>query len=221
VNALTKIAKDAGLMVLIDGAHAPGVIPIDVAAIGADYYTGNLHKWCFSPKGAAFLWCNPKIVTAFHPQPTVVSSTGLYDFVGRYAYTGTRDYTAFYAVIDAFDFINNKLGGFNKMQNYNKSLLTLGCDILISEWNTSLLVPASMTAFMSNVILPVQNNEHCSILQKRLFDENKISMIYGHVVAPDDTKIYYTRISAQCYLSLNDFILLASNVKRISLELQS
>ena len=124
-------------------------------------------------------------------------------------------------MIDAFDFINNKLGGFNKMQNYNKSLLTLGCDILISEWNTSLLVPASMTAFMSNVILPVQNHEHCSILQKRLFDENKISMIYGHVLSPDDTKIYYTRISAQCYLSLNDFILLASNVKRISLELQS
>ena len=221
MNALTKIAKEAGLTVLIDGAHAPGVIDIDVKAIGADFYTGNLHKWCFCPKGSAFLWCNPEIVTDLFPQPTVISSTGYYDLIGRYAYTGTRDYTAFYAVPNAIDFINNKLGGFRQMQNYNKSLLKLGCDILVREWNTSLLVPASMTAFMSNVILPIQNNEHCSILQKRLFDENKISMVYGQVLSQEGTQIYYTRISAQVYLSLNDFILLASNVKRILLELQS
>lgn len=220
VKVLTEIAKQAGLVVLIDGAHAPGVIDIDVKAIDAHYYTGNLHKWLFCPKGAAFLWSNPLIVTSIHPQPTVISSTGSYDYVGRYAYTGTRDYTPFYSIPCAFDFVNNKLGGMINMRNYNESLLRKGCAHLVNEWNTGFLVPEKMTAFMSNVILPIQTNEGCALLQKKLFDENRISLIYGNVLSSDDdTRIYYTRISVQVYIDMNDFILLASNVKRIILEL--
>ena len=219
VVALIKIAKAAGITVLIDGAHAPGVINIDVKEIGADYYTGNLHKWCYCPKGSAFLWTNPQVVTEYHPQPTVISSTGQYSYVGRYDYTGTRDYTAFYALPAALNFINNKLGGLKSMQSYNRNLLKQGCDLLVREWNTSYLVPESMTAFMSNIILPIQTSEACSTLQKRLMEENNISMIYGLVTTSNNTKIFYTRISAQVYMSEEDFKVLAANVKRIILEL--
>ena len=221
VVSLTKLAKSRGITVLIDGAHSPGVIKIDVKEIGADYYTGNLHKWCFCPKGSAFLWTNPEIKTDFHPQPTVISSTGLYDYVGRFAYTGTRDYTAMYSIPDAMTFINTRLGGLHRMQNYNRSLLKEGCDLLVREWNSSYLVPESMTAFMSNVILPIeaQTREVCSIIQKRLMEDNKISMIYGEVTSSNNTKIFYTRISTQVYLDMNDFRQLSANVKRIILEL--
>lgn len=217
IEKLTKIAKSKGIeKVVIDGAHAPGVISIDVKAIGADYYTGNLHKWVFCPKGSAFLWCNPSVVTNFHPQPTVISSTGEYSFIGRYNYTGTRDYTPYYALPVAIEFIEKKLGGFELMQNYNRKLLKDGSNLLISEWNTSYLVSDKMTCFMSSIILPkVKNHDDCVLLQKKLFDENNISMIFGSVSDDDNNKIFFTRISVQVYLEMNDFILLAKNVKRI------
>jgi selenocysteine lyase/cysteine desulfurase len=61
VQELTSIAKSYGSLVLVDGAHAPGVVEIDVESIGCDYYTGNCHKWLFASKGCAFLWTSRAI----------------------------------------------------------------------------------------------------------------------------------------------------------------
>ncbi len=83
VETLTAMAKAHGSLVMIDGAHVPGVLDIDVLAIGAHYYTGNCHKWLFAPKGSAFLWVHPDHQQVEHPQPVVISSSGKYDFVGR------------------------------------------------------------------------------------------------------------------------------------------
>ena len=86
VKELTALAHKFGALSLIDAAHAPGVIDIDVHDIGADYYLGNCHKWLYAPKGSAFLWVAPG--QQAYSEPTVISSTGKHDFVGRYAYTG-------------------------------------------------------------------------------------------------------------------------------------
>ena len=58
VGRLCSICRKHGVAVMVDGAHAPGnMLPnLDIPAVGADWYTGNLHKWCFTPKGSAFLW---------------------------------------------------------------------------------------------------------------------------------------------------------------------
>ncbi len=140
VKALTRICKAKGATVLIDGAHAPGVLDIDVHDIGADYYTGNCHKWLYAPKGSAFLWVSPQVHTLQHPQPVVISSTGRYDYLGRFAYTGTRDYTAFATIPHAMDFIDCYLGGMTKMRSYCTGLLEKGCTLLIESWNTGYLV---------------------------------------------------------------------------------
>ncbi len=85
IETLTTMAKSHGSLVMIDGAHAPGVVDIDVNAIGAHFYTGNCHKWLFAPKGSAFLWVCKEQQLVNSPQPVVISSSGKYDFIGRYS----------------------------------------------------------------------------------------------------------------------------------------
>ena len=148
VGALTKLCKDHGAAVLIDGAHAPGVLDIDVHDLAADFYLGNCHKWMFSPKGAAFLWVSPQFSLSQSertphiqcPQPAVISSSGAYDFVGRFAYTGTRDYTSFAAFPAAWEFIEKECGGMTRMREYCTTLLKKGCDMLVEQWRTYYLV---------------------------------------------------------------------------------
>lgn len=82
MKELTALAKAKGSLVLIDGAHAPGMVEIDVEAIGADLYTGNCHKWLFAPKGAAFLWTRREVQSDTFPLPCVISSMGKRDYVG-------------------------------------------------------------------------------------------------------------------------------------------
>jgi isopenicillin-N epimerase len=60
VTEICQLAKEKGILTVIDGAHAPGQIPIDMEAIGADFYFGNAHKWMCSPKGAGFLFTRPE-----------------------------------------------------------------------------------------------------------------------------------------------------------------
>ena len=127
VAALCAAARSRGLTTLVDGAHAPGYLELDLAALGADYYTGNCHKWLCAPKGAAFLHARPERQAALHA--SVVSwgyvaealtaagqgepggHTGLDGYVGfsllerRLQWQGTRDIAAYLAVPAALDFL--------------------------------------------------------------------------------------------------------------------
>jgi len=104
VAELCRRAREAGILTLIDGAHAPGQIPVDLTAIDADFYTGNLHKWLCAPKGAAFLYARPDQQAWLEP---LVFSWGWgpdTDFVTRNQWQGTRDIAAFLSVPAAIRF---------------------------------------------------------------------------------------------------------------------
>ncbi len=107
VAELCRRARAAGILTLVDGAHAPGQIPLDLAAVGADFYTGNCHKWLCAPKGAAFLHARPDVQPLV--EPLVVSwgwepeVPGPSPFIDQLEYTGTRDYAAALTVPDAMD----------------------------------------------------------------------------------------------------------------------
>jgi selenocysteine lyase/cysteine desulfurase len=88
VDALTTICKEKGALVLIDGAHTPGVLELNLEASQYDFYLGNCHKWLYAPKGTAFMWVAKSAQTDTFPEPTVISSSGVRDYVGRFAYTG-------------------------------------------------------------------------------------------------------------------------------------
>ncbi len=123
VAELCAQARSAGIPTLIDGAHAPGQVELDLAALGADYYTGNAHKWLCAPKGSAFLHVRPEHHAALHGG--IVSwgwlaeeraaggggHTGFDAYVGtttlerRLQWQGTRDLSAYLAVPAALDFL--------------------------------------------------------------------------------------------------------------------
>lgn len=107
IDAICRRARAAGILTVIDGAHAPGQIDLDLNGIDADFYTGNLHKWFMAPKGAAFLharrsqqaWLEP-LVISWGQQP------GMPDcLASRLQWMGTDDPSAMLAVPTAIDFM--------------------------------------------------------------------------------------------------------------------
>lgn len=108
VRELVKRARRAGIITVIDGAHAPGHIDLDLDELGADFYVGNCHKWLMAPKGAAFLWARREMQP--HLKPLVVSwgwrsdRPGPSRFVDEQEWTGTHDPAAALSVPAAIKF---------------------------------------------------------------------------------------------------------------------
>ena len=117
LTELCRRAREAGILTLIDGAHVPGHMPLNLNALGADFYTGNCHKWLCAPKGAAFLQVRPEHhalvdagVVSWGYSATITGHTGLDAYTGstllerRLQWQGTRDIAAFLTVPAAIEF---------------------------------------------------------------------------------------------------------------------
>lgn len=108
VQELCRRARAAGILSIIDGAHVPGHLPLDLPSLGCDVYSGALHKWLCAPRGSSFLWATPAVQTWL--QPLVVSWGWESDrpsgsqFVDHHEWQGTRDLSAFLTVPAAIDF---------------------------------------------------------------------------------------------------------------------
>jgi isopenicillin-N epimerase len=104
VEDICRRAREAGILTLVDGAHAPGHLTLDLGALGADAYAGNCHKWLCAPKGAGFLWVASSLRDVV--EPLIVSWDWEEEtaFAARQGWQGTRDPAASLAVPDAIDF---------------------------------------------------------------------------------------------------------------------
>jgi len=105
VAEICRRARDEGILTIVDGAHAPGQIPLDLAALGADIYSGNCHKWLCTPKGSAFLYVHPD-QQEWIESLTISWGWGQEDhtFLTRNQQQGTRDISAFLAVPRGIEF---------------------------------------------------------------------------------------------------------------------
>ena len=120
LKKLVKEANKRGIIIIIDGAHAPGHIKLDITNLNVDYYSGNCHKWMMAPKGAAFLWANkdkknilePLVIShGWLPNDYKKSQKGEFSktrFIDSFEVQGTRDPSAWLTIPDAIKFINNK-----------------------------------------------------------------------------------------------------------------
>jgi isopenicillin-N epimerase len=111
IQAICQRAKENGILTVIDGAHAPGQIPLALDEFGVDFYVGNLHKWVCAPKGAGFLYA--PVDKQHLLDPLVVSwgwesdDPGASLFVDHHEWQGTRDPAAFLAVPTAIRFLED------------------------------------------------------------------------------------------------------------------
>lgn len=108
VKEICRRAREAGILTVIDGAHAPGQIRLDLDDIGADFYSGNCHKWLSAPKGAGFLFARPEVQDLI--EPLVVSwgyesvTPGTSRYIDWIEWQGTRDPAAWLAIPAAIEF---------------------------------------------------------------------------------------------------------------------
>jgi len=198
VAELAARARAKGVSVLVDGAHAPGAISLDVPALGVDYYTANLHKWAFAPKGCGFLWAAPSRQAALHPP---VISWGLdKGWVAEFDWVGTRDPSPWLCAPEGLGFLKD-LGG-AAVRERNHALAWEGAQALTTRWQTPLQVAAASLGTMATVPLPESlgdTKDDAARLRDALLFEDGIE-----VQLHAGRGRLWTRISAQVYNDRSD-----------------
>ena len=151
LESLVPWLQARGTRVLVDGAHVPGQWPLHLGNLGADWYTGNLHKWAFTPKGCAVLYARPEAQAGLAP---LVLSHGLFEgFAASFELQGTRDPSPWLAADAAWDFVEAQ-GGFDVIQAHNNAFAHRAADRIAAAVGGRRLAPAAMCASMVSVSLP-------------------------------------------------------------------
>lgn len=214
IEQIVAAARRRGIRVLVDGAHAPGMVPVDLQQIGADYYTGNHHKWLCAPKTSGFLY----VRRALQPEvrPTVISHAanrprpGRSRFLAEFDWTGTYDPTALLATPASIHFLENlRPGGLGQQMAANRRLAMAAREILVEALRIAPPAPPEMIASMVTVPLPSEPDPAAGpldSLQVRLFDHYRIEVpvFPGPGEAPR-----CLRISAQAYNDVSQYRRLA------------
>jgi isopenicillin-N epimerase len=199
VARIAAAAREAGVPLLVDGAHVPGHLPLDVPSLGADWYVGNLHKWAFVPRGCGVLWSRRALQGELHP--TVISHGYAQGYTSEFDWQGTRDFSGVLSVPAAFDFAD-RLGGLDAIAAYNRGLVAGFAERLHAMLGTNQSTPADLRGFSTTVALPARlaaTPETSRALRQRLFERHG-------VVAPIFPLAgrLWLRVQAQVYLEADD-----------------
>lgn len=208
VEEIVRKAKRAGILTIIDGAHAPGHIPVNLEIIGADIYTGALHKWLGAPKGSAFLYVRKELQKMF--DPLIVSwgyeseNPGTSRFIDYHEWQGTRDLSAYLSVPAAITF--QEQHNWRQIQENCHKLVILARQRINSITGLNSISPdtGEWIGQMCAIRVPNQS-EHD--LQKWLYENYRIEIPF--IRWRGDT---FLRLSVQAYNDQADINLLAQAI---------
>ncbi|XP_041370642.1 probable L-cysteine desulfhydrase, chloroplastic [Gigantopelta aegis] len=206
VKELITLCHHYSVLSVIDGAHTPGHIPLHLNDLDADFFTGNLHKWLYAPRGCAILWVKRDHHDWIYP---VVTSWG-YEFPLqiRFFKQGTRDHTAEICGMHAVQFYQ-AIGGMDRILKYTTGLINEAQEYLVKLLNTeSLPIPKSMEVPNMRCILL---SGICGFPQSVVFDEseklildimNKSNIVCAFICIEEKL---FLRISANVYNTMDDY----------------
>jgi len=211
VNEICKRARQAGILTVVDGAHTPGQIALDLPAGAADFYGGNLHKWLCAPKGAGFLYARPEVQHLL--QPLVVSwgyesqAPSGSTFIDHHEWCGTRDIAAFLAVPTAIEF----------QEQHDWVAVRTQCHAMLKEALHRLADVTGMPPlypddswYVQMASAPLPPDVDVAGLQARLYDEHRVEV---PLRAWNERKLI--RISLQAYNSRQDIERLLQGMRRL------
>lgn len=211
VERLIQELHARGVETLLDAAHGPGCVPMDIKGWSPTYCTGNAHKWLCSAKGCAFLYVHRDKQNGFRP---VILSNDAYEldpaiarsdrsaFNHEFDYMGTDDRTPMLVVADAIEVLGSFFeGGIDELMQRNRAMCLEARDLLCDAMGTSPMVPDSMLGPLATIEVPAPGMDPRG-LRERLMREYRIeSMIVPNPGA--DTPMI--RVSPQVYNSMEQY----------------
>ncbi len=208
IAEISARCRARGVRVLADGAHAPGAIPLDIPSLGVDWYTGNLHKWMWTPRSSAILWTDPALQPQLHP--TVISWGLDQGMTAEFDLVGTRDPSPHLAAPAAIALMREY--GVEAVQRWNHALAWTAAHALAARWRTGFETPESLIGTMATITLPESLGsamEDAARLRDALLFEDRIEAQVG--ARGGRLRL---RISAQVYNDASDFERLGDAVAR-------
>jgi isopenicillin-N epimerase len=208
VAAIAAACRRRGVPVLVDGAHAPGSRPVDIGALGVDWYSANLHKWAHAPRGCGILWAAPERQPHLHSP--IVSWGHDRGFLHEFEHTATSDPTSYLCAPEGIACLRD--WDFDACVRYMHDLAWHAGELLTDRWGTRVEVPRDMVGAMITVPLPEtagSTDADADRLRLALLVEDRIEVALhawrGRL---------WTRVSAQIYNDIADIGRLGDAVAR-------
>jgi isopenicillin-N epimerase len=208
VAEIAALCRPLGIPVLVDGAHAPGALAVNIAALGVDYYSANLHKWAHAPRACGILWAAPDRQPHLH-HPVVSWGSGK-GFLREFEWHATADPTPCLSAPAGIALLQE--WGFEEVLGYMHGLAWEAGNLLTTRWDTVLETPRDMVGAMVTVPLPERagtTDDDARRLRLSLLLDDRIE-VQLHAWRGR----LWTRISAQVYNDRSDIERLADAVLR-------
>ncbi len=222
IQRIVSELAQRGIDTLVDGAHAPGMVPLNLKELGAAYYTGNCHKWMCTPKGAAFLYVRPDKQDSIRPLVISHGANSLRKdktrFQLEFDWTGTADPTAFLVIPEAIRFLSTLMpGGWSELAEHNRKMVLAGRRLLCDTLEQTPPAPENMIGFLATVPIPsnawnaLPHSSALDPLQDELFFKHGIEVPVFSFPSPSQKAL---RISAQIYNDEKDYQALAFALRK-------